>query len=373
MQYLLTGSTGLIGRHVMFELLKDMMDRKQNSKLWLVVRPKGEKSARQRIADIFNDPESPDYIRQYSVDKLMSKLGFIEHHLNSAALRTELKELPADELIVIHNAASTNLMPGEAAEQDVQQNNHQATHNLLESLPAEKVKRFAFVSTAFSCGTQSGGDSIPTDFSQLEKSSFRNPYEKCKAQTEEFLSDYCEQKNIDLQILRPAVVCGRLIDAPYYCTTKFDVFYGWAKFFYKMKNKLGDNPMRIHVNSQGTLNIVPVDYVSKVIFSAVHHDEIRHINIVNPKAPMHKDYISVMLKQLGITNYQFTDQEPEQPSMMEKMYYSTAGKAFAPYITTEDQVFETSLLDQHFKDLGYSNILSKFDKLIDYAIGKRFA
>ena len=39
---------------------------------------------------------------------------------------------------------------------------------------------------------------------------------------------------IEWQILRPGIVSGRLMDSPLYFTSKFDVFYGWAKFFYNL-------------------------------------------------------------------------------------------------------------------------------------------
>lgn len=372
MQYLLTGATGLIGRHILFELLKQFIDHKENSLVWLVVRPKGNKSAQQRIIEILQDPESPDYIREYSLETLMSKIKFIESHLNSSQLKNTINAMTGKNWVVIHNAASTNLMPGEEAEKDVQENNHRGTFNLLNSIPKENIKRFSFISTAFACGMQSGMGTIPHDYQKIEKANFRNPYEKCKSETEDLLTKHCVKEGIDLQILRPAVVCGRLIDAPIYCTTKFDVFYGWAKFFYKMKNKLGDKPIRIHVNPESTLNVVPVDYVAKVICNSVNKPEIKYMNIVNDAAPMNKDCVSSVLDTLGVDNYEITAELPNDMSMIEKLYYNTAGKALGPYLTTENQNFETQELTQQFKDLRYKDVLSNFDKLIDYAITKRF-
>lgn len=372
MQYLLTGSTGLIGRHILFELLKKIIDKREESSIWLIVRPKGSLSARQRIEEILSDTESPFYIQEYPLETLMSKINFIESHLNSAQLKSEIDKIESNDLIVIHNAASTNLMPGEAAEKDIQENNHQATINLLKSIPKTKIQRFSFVSTAFACGMQSGMGTIPHDYQKIKKSEFRNPYEKYKSETEDLLVQHCKNAGINLQILRPAVVCGRLIDAPFYCTTKFDVFYGWAKFFYKIKNKLGDQAVRIHVNNNSTLNIVPVDYVAKVICSAVHNKEISAMNIVNDASPTNKAIMSSMLESLGIKNYSFTENQPHDLNMVEKLYYGTAGKALGPYVTTDNQNFDTQELNEQFRDLSYSDVLSRFDKLIDYAITKRF-
>ena len=192
---------------------------------------------------MLTDEESPDFIREYNVDSLLQHIQILDTDINNPHLPQGLVEINSNELTVIHVAASTNLMQGDNAEQDVYLNNNLATKNLLASLPHKLVKSFVYISTAYSCGVQQDISKLGNDYQDLEKTNFRNPYERNKAEIEDYLVRECKILDIDLKILRPAVVCGRLIDAPLYCTTKFDVFYGWAKFFYKMKSKFENEKM----------------------------------------------------------------------------------------------------------------------------------
>ncbi|MCG8697711.1 MAG: SDR family oxidoreductase, partial [Bacteroidales bacterium] len=364
MDYLITGATGLIGRHLLFELLAENARNNNQSIIHLIVRDKDGISGKERINRILADPESPDFIRTFKINDLKKQIQVHNVDITSSDLHHKLSVITSNSLTVIHVAASTNLMQGESAAADVYLNNNLATKNLLRSIPTYKIKSMVYISTAYSCGIQENSLNLEEDYNVLPKSDFRNPYEKNKAEIEDYLLTKCKQLDIALKILRPAVVCGRLIDSPLYCTTKFDVFYGWARFFYKMKRKFEDQKIRLMINPNGTLNIVPVDYVAKVICKALHMDHIKVLNITNYNPPLHKDYLPVMLKKIGINHYEFTDKTPTELSMPEEMYYKSAGKAFGPYLNDQNQQFDCSTLQTEFADIEFNNVLEEFDNLI---------
>ena len=92
----------------------------------------------------------------------------------------------------------------------------------------------------------------------------------------------CERKGIPFQILRTSIICGRVMDAPLYYTPKFDVFYGWLKFFWQLKRAELHSPLRLCVHEAATMNVVPVDFVAKAIVKALR-SHVGQLNIVNPE------------------------------------------------------------------------------------------
>lgn len=372
MDYFLTGSTGLVGSHVLFELLNHIHTQKSESRIFLLVRGTKDESPEDRIKRVLYNEDAPDFVHALPLDQLLGKIECVESDLNNPDLPVQLQLLNSNSLTVIHSAASTNLMQGPNAEQDVYENNFKGTLSLLNSLKSLNVRRFTYISTAFSCGMQDQLDLIGNDYLTYPVNGFRNPYEGHKNEIEKILKADCDERGIDLQILRPAVVCGRLMDTPFYKTTKFDVFYGWAKFFYGRREKIGDSKFRISINPEGTQNIVPVDYVAKVIAKAIHMDNIEQLNIVSENPPLHKEYFAKILDEIGIPNYEFVDEIPEDLSVWETLYYKSAGRVFEPYICNKNMVFDTQVLSTQFGEFKFNDVLQNFGELIQFAISRQF-
>lgn len=189
----------------------------------------------------------PEYLKKYGYQELAENITAIDGNLEDSDLGQQLYSLiPRDEqLFVIHNAGSVNLFNTAAAEQEVHHTNWLGTINLIHAIEQFNSK-LVYMSTAFSCGIVDGV--IGDNFTFYQDNSYRNHYEKCKNLTEKFIQSYCTEKNIKYQILRPSVVCGRLIDAPLYYISKFDVFYGWTKFFWNLQNQGSTESVRIHIS-----------------------------------------------------------------------------------------------------------------------------
>jgi len=226
------------------------------------------------------------------------------------------------------------------------------------------------VSTAFSTGERQGV--IDNDYLQRDEFSFRNHYEKFKLKTEKSIQQYCEQNDIDYQILRPSIICGRLIDAPHFVVSKYLVFYLFGAFMYKMaKSGYGNEELRIQISPDSSMNIVPVDYVAKAILAA-SNQSIKQLNIVSTENISVATVAESIFKQLGIQNWKFVQQVPLNLNQFEEMYYKTIGKQFMSYMNSVNCSFDTSDLRKLIPNVVEPDVLLHFDQLLAFAIKNKF-
>ncbi|WAC02294.1 SDR family oxidoreductase [Lacinutrix neustonica] len=283
MSCLLTGGTGIVGSHIIFDWLKKALVDQTVNHLYVVIR-NSSIAAQDRLLQILNDASRPNYLNPFSIEECLSKITVISEDLIAITKKT-LEVHPFDT--VIHCAGSTNLSHASDTKTQVHEQNFLATKQLLDNLPT-RVNRFIYISTAYSYGIQK--EKVNDSIANYRVDDFRNPYEQSKYETERFVKKTCEEKHINAQILRPSIICGRLIDKPFFETPKFDVFYAWAIFLDKYAPKF-KNAFRIWIDKESGLNIVPVDFVSKAILYAFLNPDIKELNIVNPKQILHKDYV----------------------------------------------------------------------------------
>lgn len=360
---LITGVTGFIGRHVLYEFINNILQFNYSGKIYLLIRGNNKINSFERLKGILDDEYIPDYLKKYSLDDLLSRVQIIEGSLGDDKLCNKIENLISNEkkLYVIHCAGSVNLLNNENAESEVVNNNFNGTQKLLRALNKYTYK-FIFISTAFSCGIVDG--LIENDYScYYGKSDFRNPYEQYKNTIEKILIDYCSSRSIEYQILRPSVVVGKLIDSPLYYTSKFDVIYGWTKFFWRIKDSVGEDIIRIQMDDNSKLNIVPVDYVAKVIKS-VFDSDIKFLNIVYPHSIVNRYMFSQMLKAIDFDKYVFVDNLPTNLNKYEKFYYRSIHKIYSPYLNNIKNEYNTDYLkstmgDYYIRDIDFTN-LAKF-------------
>ncbi|PWG04887.1 SDR family oxidoreductase [Polaribacter aquimarinus] len=367
MNCLLTGGTGIVGSHIMFEwLYKAIVDKTVNH-LFVITRA-NKKSAQERINHILQHPSCPDFLNNFTLDACLEKITVISHDLTTITKQT-LNKYNFDT--VIHCAGSTSLLQTNDSKTKVHLQNYLVTKQLLEQLP-KKVSRFLYISTAYSFGIQD--EKVCDTIENYEVSNFRNPYEKSKYESEHFVKEACKEKGIASQILRPSIICGRLIDKPFYETPKYDVFYSWPMFLAKYANKSIEN-FRIWIDKKSGLNIVPVDFVSKAILYAFLNPQIKELNIVNPKQILHKDYVGEVLKAFNINTYEYVDEKPNNHNAFEQLYYKTLGGLFEKYVSIPDLQFKPDLIVEFIEELKLDislGVHQNFMNLINFSVEKQF-
>ncbi len=361
---LLTGATGFVGRHVLYELLREGLVLKFRHKIFLTVRD-ADVSAIERVKALFSGGSCPAYLMGYSVDLLMSMIRVIPVDLRSESLKEELAVIPSNELYVLHVAATTNLASTRVAESEVADNNINATLNLLDAIQG-KAKKFVFISSSFASGDFEG--EISNDYLHDPViGENRNPYEKAKLLVERKVFQFCEAHQLPWQILRPSAVCGRLLDAPLNYVSKFDVFYGFGKIFdYLATKDKSEGPIRLLCQDQSLLNIIPVDYVAKVIVSA-YREPIMQLNIVHKTSVPFRKLVDFIARTVNFTDYVFVDELPEDLSRGERLYYSSAGSIFTDYMKSPLQWFNTDALYSLMGRSKSPEIEARLPALLEYA------
>lgn len=367
MNCLLTGGTGIVGSHILFEWMRKAIVEKTVDHLFVVIRD-SSKSAHQRLLDILQDKSRPDFLNDYSLADCLEKVTVIAHDLSS--INEEILSQYSFDT-VIHCAGSTSLLHTTDSKEKVHTQNYLVTKQLLEQLP-KTVTRFLYISTAYSFGIQN--KKVNDTIDHFEVTDFRNPYEKSKYESERYVKETCKAKNIAAQILRPSIICGRLLDSPFFETPKFDVFYSWAIFLDKYASKSLEN-FRIWIDKKSGLNIVPVDFVSKAVLYAYLNPEIKELNIVNPKQILHKDYVGDVLESFNISEYEYMEEMPKNLTIFEQLYYKSIGGLFEKYVSIPDLQFQPDqilkLIEQLKLDITLG-VHENFMNLINFSVEKKF-
>ena len=367
MNCLLTGGSGIVGSHIIFEWLHKAIVEKTVQHLFVVIRDH-EKSAQQRLIAILKDASRPAFLNEFTLDECLEKITVISSDL-SVIKKNTLEAYAFDT--VIHCAGSTSLLHTMDSKEKVHTQNYLVTKQLLEQLP-QRVTRFIYISTAYSFGIQD--KKVSDAIENYTVTDFRNPYEQSKYESELYVKETCKAKNIRSQILRPSIICGRLIDAPFYETPKFDVFYSWAMFLDKYAHKSKEK-FRIWIDKESGLNIVPVDFVSKAILYAFLNPTITALNIVNPKQILHKNYVGDVLESFDVNSYEYVTERPKNLNAFEQLYYKSIGNLFEKYVSVPDLQFEPSLISKLISEMKLEATLGVHDNfmnLINFSVNKKF-
>lgn len=352
MRIAITGATGLVGSNLLLEIVKQNLNNLQNIHFLILGKGKNNKTLQQRIQDILLS-EGPNYIgREKVTDKALlavsqENISYIELELSrpDMGITTEehqaLHAAPIDYFF--HSAGVTDFRHAPEAVQLLETVNLKGTKRMVELAKSLNVGEFDFVSTAYACG-ETFGDIAP-DYVNLNQG-FRNPYERVKLQAEMVVRDFQKETGIKCRYFRPSVICGRLMEHELGTTPKFDVFYLWAAFFLRWKMKLLSNgvvdvyetplemDLRFWGNRDAGLNIVPVDYVVKVMWEVCKQDAPgESFHLVGDRETLHLEYSAAILDWMNISGARFVDEPPMDLNRIESFYYKTVGKIFKPYAT----------------------------------------
>lgn len=363
---LLTGASGILGSHILFELIQKYTEGALTGKIVIIVRSGKRLSALQRVKEIFQNPFLPDKMKSISVEKALNHIMLIDSDLHHFS-KEKLPVLPGG-LTVIHAAASVNLGQDEAIKDELYSNNYLGTvHFINEILPV--TNKFVYISTAYSSGHRSG--MVSNDFFTRNDYHFRNPYEYFKHQTEIYVRDICSKQRIEWQILRPSIICGRLIEAPLYAISRFLVFYLFARYVINLRKRIGNHFIQLHVPKEATINIVPVDYVAKAVVS-VMHKTIRQLNIVHPNSVSCRTLFEKGFGLIDFNNYSFSENMPEPTNPVERLLYSTIGQQLGPYIDTPAHYFDIDGSMAFYPAFNIPEIENNFCELLSFAANRKF-
>jgi nucleoside-diphosphate-sugar epimerase len=369
MKIILTGATGVLGSHIMYEILELFTKKTSACTLYIVARNSEKKSASHRITELLTSLYTPSILRKKGINKLNEYIEIINFDLESAT-ESYLEQLRGAYLI--HSAGYVNLSTDEELDEKIFNENFQLTKSLFSTLHPY-LEKFIYIGTAFSSGARKGG--IENDFHHLDfEPKHRNAYERAKYHSEKFIATECKAIGLPFQILRPSVIGGKMLgEENNYFIPKFMVFYLVAKFFrFTAKRKKAQENIRFIVNNETVLNIIPVDYVAKTVVKTFERDDIEQLNIVNSKSFNLKEGLKIIMEEVNYFNYTFVENEHDfqYKNTTEKLYYETIGKHLKPYFIAEANEYNTTELNAILPIPELTN--EAFSNMIRYAIAHQF-
>lgn len=344
MKIILTGATGVLGSHILYEILELFISENHDGKLFLISRSKGKNSASDRIKELLTSSYTPKILREKGFESLQRYLQIIDTDL--ASIQEDYsKEI--EGAYFIHSAGYVNLSTDEEQKQKIFEENTAITKALFNTFHPY-IKKFIYISTAFASGERKG--LIDNNFHNLDfVPEHRNAYENAKFQSENFVAEQCQTLGLPYQILRPSVIGGKMLgNENNYFIPKYMVFYLLAKFFhFTAQRKNEQEKVRFMINKATGLNIIPVDYVAKIIVATFQREDILQLNIVNDKSFNIEKGLQLIMKEVGYSHFEFIENTPDfkYNNTIEKLYYESIGKHLKPYLTTEANEYDTTLLN----------------------------
>jgi len=358
---ILTGATGTLGSQVIFELLK-----KDNIKtIFLPVREKNGKSAQDRVMKILSSEAAPYFVSENM--KIILKRVRV---MSMVAFFKPENFLSKDENnFFIHSAGCVNLSIDPSQKDITFDGNLKLTEKIFSSF-SPYIKKFTYISTAFSIGNIGG--LIDNDYHAAIVPQYRNFYEESKHATEKYLIKSGKKERVNVQILRPSVLGGNIFENSPLFISSFMVYYLLGKFFYK--SNFGENSIRLAVNFKTGLNIIPVDYVAKVI-ACVYPQDVEQLNIVHSKSTNIVAGMSRVIKTVGFDNFTFLNSTGDlilaEKNKLEDIYYKSIGLHLDRYLTSIPYEYDTSLLESIVPIPKY-NIEDYLEETVAYAKTNNF-
>jgi nucleoside-diphosphate-sugar epimerase len=370
MKIILTGATGVLGSHIMYEILELFIKKPTDfNKLYIIARDNGKTSAKNRINELLSSYYTPKIIHNIGLNDLNNYIEIISEE----SLIDEGKFIEKCKgAFVIHSAGYVNLSTDIELKEKIFNENVQLTKTLF-SLLHPYIKKFIYIGTAFSSGARKG--LIDNNFHNLDFiPEHRNEYEYAKFHSENYIATECKAIGLPFQILRPSVIGGKMLgDENKFFISKYMVFYLLAKFFhFAAKRKSKQEQVRFIINHKTCLNIIPVDYVAKVVAQTFERNDIEQLNIVNFKSFNMKEGLELIMKEVGYLNFSFLESELnfDYVNSIEKMYYESIGKHLKPYFISDANEYDTTLLNSILEIPKLDN--ASFTNMIRYAIANNF-
>ncbi len=391
----ITGVTGFLGGHLLFEIIKQNLSSLKGLKFFLFGRDSTNASLKERMITIF-ESSGYTYIGPNEEQKitlaqfLVQNITYIPFNLgkplttkNNESLQV-FKETPID--FFFHLAALTDIRSTKKTERLVMQSNYLGTKYLMDFIATCQVKEFDFVGTAFLVGKRAG--KIHPDDQPNKALGFNNPYERSKVLAEKEVRLFAQKTKTKCRYFRPSIICGRLMESTKGYIPKFDVFYQIFAFLFLEKLRLmrGDiaavknQPAYIDLRAiykpNGTINIVPVDYAVKLMYAiCIHNIEGDSFHLVNEKNACFKDFLSVARSVMKFQGITAVDKIPSNMNFVERFYYQKIGSLFQCYLTGELKLFNTSNTRTLCKEIGLAcpEIHKKnIESLLSYATNKHY-
>lgn len=300
---LLTGSTGLLGRYLIRDLLL------AGRRVAVLARPSRKETAGQRIEAIMQMWES-------ELGRTLPRPICLEGDICSEqlGLNRASRDWVAEYCsTMLHSAASLTFHSDGTGEP--YRSNVEGTRNMLELCRITGIRDLHYVSTAYVCGLRQE----PAREDELDVGQeFRNDYERTKLAAEELVrsASFLDQ----LTVYRPAVISG---DSKTGYTNTYHGLYLYLRLMSLLVpqqelDELGrrSTPLRLPMKGDERRNVVPVDWVSGVITHLLQTPAAhgRTFNLAPEKCLTPREIIDAGYSYFNSTGIEYVGDEPIDPA-----------------------------------------------------------
>lgn len=299
MKYFVTGATGFIGSHF-------VVDQADEHQIVALIRGESRRAARDRLdarlrtaADAYAEPVR---IAHDNIDCVVGDVELPSFGLDIDA-RTALRARDID--IFWHFAADLNFEKHK--DEQILNVNVEGVRRALDLAAEIGVRRFVYVSTAYTAGPTTGV--VPEELHSLE-GPFNNSYERSKCMAEHVVADYCRDHEMEFTILRPSVIIGvSATKRPGGATTGM---YAFIRDLYLLRRGMGDMDIELTISADPKMivNLNPIDGVLADIRYLVEHGfadgPIHHLTATDGLRL--EDAFSVLETEVGLTSFRVSDE-----------------------------------------------------------------
>ena len=338
---LLTGSTGLLGRYLLRDLLL------AGKKVAVVVRPSKSQSVQHRIEAILQHWEKELGTQLSRPTCLAGDVTQPLLGLNEEALDWVAQHCTS----LIHSAASLTFL--EEGDGEPWRTNLEGTRHVLALCRFAGIRQLHYVSTAYVCGMREG----TILESELEcGQAFRNDYEKSKLQAEQLVRN--DKFITNLTVYRPAVIAG---DSQTGYTNTYHGLFMYLKIMCILARNTEPGPdgrrhteVQLHLSGDEQRNVIPVDWAAAVMChlfcTPSAHGRTYHLA---PRVRMTpRDMISAGCKYYNSTGVEFVGPaeklELDDSDLKRHAYDNSTLYRDYEY---SDPVFDMTNLDEHSEHL----------------------
>ncbi len=346
---LLTGSTGLVGRY----LVKDLLLAGYN--LALLVRPSERLSAPQRVENILQFWER-------ETGKILPRPVVLRGDItqeNFGLSNSDLRWVTENCDTAIHNAAVLSFH-GKDQAGEPWRTNLGGAKNFVELARNSNISNWHFVSTAYVCGRRDG--TIREDELDCGQK-FRNDYEESKFEAEKLVRAAAEGF-AKLTVFRPAVIVG---DSKTGYTSSYHGLFLYLRLIATLvpqqprdENGVLQTPITLPINGDEPRNLVAVDWVSKVISRLVDSPEAhgKTFHLSPDRFITARKVIDYCYQYFNSDGVQFAGEGDKQTeaassSFAEKFFENS--RIYESY-QSEDPEFDRTNLVQHAGDIACPEI-----------------
>ena len=338
------------------QLVRELLERKPNATLALLIRDRAGQSAQQR-ADSFVPSADRSRVQVFSGDVSQPYCG-----LDPATY----ERLSAETTRVIHSAATVRF---DHSLDEARRINVEGTRRILDlAAGARELRSLAYVGTAYVAGERSG---LVCENELAVGQSYRNTYEQTKAEAEALVK--ARLASLPGVILRPSIIVG---DSRTGATSSFKMMYWPLKIYARRLWRT------VPGYPDALLDIVPVDFVARSVAQLVFDEAAmgstvhlcagpRSAATIEQVAHRAMEYFNGPVPRFVDPRFFFAVVRPLLFLSLwgRKRRILRDGRAYRDYFTMRMQ-FDTSNADRLLQPAGVSPppVLEYLDRLFEYCV-----